>query len=89
MSQDRVKIYVTVNGRRHVFRVPPNISLETLLEKYRNDLGLPPGSVKALRASIIAPIDQPLASLGFREGTEIIVGTGSFGDEIEYLGPDG
>jgi hypothetical protein len=87
MPTDRTKLYLRVGNARHLFKVPPGISLGVLVERYRDTLGLTNVPLGDMRASVVIPLDEPLAEFGLRDDLEIIIEPGAIADDAEYVGP--
>jgi hypothetical protein len=83
---EKYTIYVRVGGKRHVFRVPPGITLQALLERFQRELGLENPSGRDIRAAVVTPLGQPLDEFEIRDGSEIVILTESLADEAEYEG---
>lgn len=83
---EKYTIYVRVDGKRHVFRVPPGITLQALLERFQRELGLENPSGRNIRAAVVMPLGQPLDEFEIRDGSEIVILTESLAAEAEYGG---
>jgi hypothetical protein len=85
---EKYTIYVRVGGKRHVFRVPPGITLQALLERFQRDLELDNPSGRNIRAAVVTPLGQPLDEFEIKDGSEIVILTEALADEIEYKGTE-
>ena len=83
---EKITIYVRVGNRRHVFKVPEGITLDTLISRYKDELGLTKISLKEIRAAISAPLGTPLDEIRIIDGSEIIIFDHGLSDDIEYNG---
>lgn len=85
---EKYTIYIRVGGKRHVFRVPPGITLQTLLERFQRDLGLEDPSGRNIQAAVVTPLGQPLDEFEIKDGSEVVILTEALADEIEYKGAE-
>ncbi len=85
---DKIKIYVRVEGesKRHVFVVPREITLKAILVRFGDKLGIPKDRIGDVRAAVFTPLGEPLGNFEIGEGSEILIMTDPYKDEISYEG---
>ena len=85
---EKIKIYVRVEGdsRRHIFRVPSGITLETLLDRFGDKLGLEKHQRSGMRAAVFTPLGEPLDMFEIGDGAEVLIMKDALKDDIDYEG---
>jgi len=81
-------IYIRVDNKRHVFRVPEGVSLDTIINTYKDQIGLSDAPLSQIRAATLTPMGTPLNQFRISDGSEIIILTDALSDYIEYDGTE-
>lgn len=87
---EKIKIYVRVEGesKRHVFIVPSGITLEALLDRYGDTMGIEQNRIDHVRAAVFTPLGEPLGQFKIVDGAEVLILKDPYRDEIIYEGTE-
>jgi len=85
---EKIKIYIRVEGedKRHIFRVPSGITLETLLDKFAGQIGIKKEQIGNLRAAVFTSLGQPLDRFEISDEAEILILKNPLADDASYEG---
>jgi hypothetical protein len=85
MIMDKKTVIINVKGEKHVFRLPGNVAIKDVLDKYAQQLGLSQNDVNNVEATIQLSISQPIDEMNLQDNFEISINIPN-ADAIEYKG---
>lgn len=82
----KMTVYLRVQGKRHVFSVMPGVTLEAIIERYQEKLGIK--DPNAVQATMFVPLDVPFDAISIQDRVEftILTRTEIANNDIKYEG---
>jgi hypothetical protein len=84
----KMTIYLKVKGKTHVFRLPPETKLQTVIDTYQTELNIDAKDRERMHVVLPVSLNQSIGDISVKDESEMIILLGNeiLRDDIEYKG---